>query len=190
MTSARVALFFCRTTDLQNQEAKNLLNLKRHLYCRMLQEHESRENVEELLKSEWGEDRDSNVCGRVDEWLGDHLTEHVSSGRYPRTNLSLDLDAQWEDVWQEPRITATNNSMCQFMIYGKHLSSSFVFCSQGFVYKFIFLVVYVLGLWNVQRETSYTTAEKFISQQQSQKGVIHIKMSPKPNSNGESSFLQ
>ena len=111
MTSARCALFFCRTTVLNNQEAKNLVNLKRHMYCRMLQENESREAVEQLLKEEWGEDRETNFGGRVDEWLGGHLREHVSSGRYPRTNLSLDVDAQWADVWQEPRINPSINSM-------------------------------------------------------------------------------
>ena len=91
-----------------------MLNLKRHMYCRMLQENESREAVEGLLKAEWGEDRETNFGGRVDEWLGGHLTEHVSSGKYPHTNLNLDVDVQWADVWQEPRMNPRIHMMQQF----------------------------------------------------------------------------
>ena len=101
MTSARVALFFCRTTEMTNLDALNIRSLKRSIYARMLTEAESREAVEATLKGEWEQDRESSVNLRIDEWLPTHLAAKVAEGRYPLTNLTFDVDAQWEHVWED-----------------------------------------------------------------------------------------
>ena len=102
MTSARQALFFCRATDMDNKEALNLRNLRRHMYARMLTEVESREQVEAILKTEWETDRSANLRNRIVEWLPGHLEKMVLEGRYPRTNMQYDVESQWDHVWQEP----------------------------------------------------------------------------------------
>ena len=101
MTSARVALFFCHSTEMKNQDALNLRSLQRHMYARMLTEAESRDQVEAVLKNEWDHDRNSSVNGRIDQWLPQQLQKGVTEGRYPLTNLDYDVDKQWDHVWQE-----------------------------------------------------------------------------------------
>lgn len=101
MTSARVALFFCRTTEMTNRDALNMKDLKRNLYARMLTEAENRQDVENILKGEWDQDRESALNSRIDEWLPEHLEKNVLDGRYPLTNLSYDVENQWDHVWKE-----------------------------------------------------------------------------------------
>ena len=105
MTSARCALFFCRSTEMKNKDAVNLRSLKRSLYARMLTDAENRQQVENTLKEEWDQDRNSALESRVDAWLGEHLNTQITEGRYPLTNLSLDVEKQWNDVWQDPHVT-------------------------------------------------------------------------------------
>ena len=38
-------------------------------------------------------------------WFGEHLNTQITEGRYPLTNLSLDVEKQWNDVWQDPHVT-------------------------------------------------------------------------------------
>ena len=101
MTSARAALFFCRTTEMTNQDALNLKHLRRHLYARMLTDLENKDQVEKVLKDEWTSDRTSSLHSRLDTWLPEHLSKMVTEGRYPMTNIMYDLEAQWDHVWQE-----------------------------------------------------------------------------------------
>ena len=101
MTSARCALFFARSQDMRNADALNIRNLQRHMYCRMLNEAESRENIDNILQNEWNEDRLSSIALRVDAWLADHLMDNIGTGRYPMTNLEYDVEKQWDHVWQD-----------------------------------------------------------------------------------------
>ena len=102
MTSARCALFFCRTVEMNNPSALSLTNVQRHIYGRMLRENESRETMEQVLKDEWGNDRLQGINDRIDDWLPGHLTENIMSGRYPLTNLAYDVEKQWDHIWKEP----------------------------------------------------------------------------------------
>ena len=86
---------------MTNTDALNIRSLKRSIYARMLTEAESREAVEATLKGEWEQDRESSVNMRIDEWLPTHLSKNVLDGRYPLTNLTFDVDAQWEHVWED-----------------------------------------------------------------------------------------
>ena len=90
---------------MKNKDAVNLRSLKRSLYARMLTDAESREQVVKTVKEEWDQDRNASLESRVDEWLGTHLMTQITEGRYPLTNLSLDVDKQWNHVWQELRVT-------------------------------------------------------------------------------------
>ena len=90
---------------MKNKDAVNLRSLKRSLYARMLTDAESREQVVKTFKEEWDQDRNASLESRVDEWLGTHLMTQITEGRYPLTNLSLDVDKQWNHVWQELRVT-------------------------------------------------------------------------------------
>ena len=104
MTSARSALFMVRTFDQTHNAATQLKSMKRHLYARMLQDAETQDYAANVLKDEWNTDRLANFTGRVEEWLPQHLAENIGAEKYPRTNLTLDWEKQWDTVWEDPQL--------------------------------------------------------------------------------------
>ena len=107
-SAARLALLMMRTMQLQNPEAMQLKTVRRHLYARMLQESDDREQIQQTTKQEWAEDRLTNLNGRLDEFLLSHVCPGILEGRYPKTNLEADMAKQWDDVWKVPSIRVFN----------------------------------------------------------------------------------
>ena len=93
-----------RTMQLENREALQLKIAQRHLYARILQESDNREQIQQTTKQEWAEDRLTNLNGRLDEFLQSHVHPGILEGRYPNTNLESDICKQWDDVWKVPSV--------------------------------------------------------------------------------------
>ena len=108
-TAARLALLMMRTMQLENPEALQLKIVQRHLYARMLQESDNREQIQQTTKQEWAEDRLTNLNGRLDEFLQSHVYPGILEGRYPKTNLEADIAKQWDDVWKVPSVQTLNS---------------------------------------------------------------------------------
>ena len=93
-----------RTMQLENCEALQLKTVQRHLYARILQDSDNRDQIQQTTKQEWMEDRLSNLNGRLDEFLQTQVYPGILEGRYPKTNLEADISKQWDDVWKVPSV--------------------------------------------------------------------------------------
>ena len=108
-TAARLALLMIRTMQLENREALQLKIVQRHLYARILQESDNREQIQQTTKQEWAEDRLTNLNRRLDEFLQLHMYPGIREGRYPKTNSEADIAKQWDDVWKVPNVKTINS---------------------------------------------------------------------------------
>ena len=115
-TAARLALLMMRTMQLENREALQLKIVQRHLYARILQDSDNRDQIQQTTKQEWMEDRLSNLNGRLDEFLQTHVYPGILEGRYPKTNLEADISKQWDDVWKVPSVKTISSKLRVFIV--------------------------------------------------------------------------
>ena len=99
-TSTRLALLMMRTRDLENVAARRLTNLTRHLYARVIQESEDRDQIQATVVQEWMDDRMSNLQERLDDFLKVHVAPKILAGEYPKTKFAEDITKQWDYVWK------------------------------------------------------------------------------------------
>ena len=110
-TSARLALLFLRTTEMENYEARLLKSLPRHLYARMIHsiDSQNRQDVDDIVTNDWKDESVAAVGMKLEAFIVDHLHPNVENGIYPKTNISVasaKQERQWDHSWQVPRVPA------------------------------------------------------------------------------------
>jgi len=102
-STARYACLLLQSEALPSHVMARMTCLRRHLYGRAIQEHESHAAIEKTIGEEWEKDRELCVTCAIDAFLDIKAKQQIVEGRFPKSNLKYDLSQQWDEDWKEPK---------------------------------------------------------------------------------------